>query len=496
MADSKIIGLDAALLANTAANPARVAFQDHAGKLTAGELAVFAFLLGKHISSLTKAPTVGICLPTIKEYSLAAFGTIFAGKTVVPINFLLQPHELAHVFKDSGLDLVITASLFKDKLAPLGVKTLLVEDLAALKPTGAPPQPQPCATPAEIAVLLYTSGTTALPKGVQLTHANFLAQMKGIGGVFNLERFHLLCALPLFHTLPLTVCMMLPALTQARASFLPQFDPAKFVEMMPKFGANVMLGVPSMYRGVARAARLANLDAKALGVEIAVAGGEKLPAEAREAFGKQFGLELLEGYGLTEHSPAVCLNRPGRNRPGSIGEPIPGVQVRIADGDNKPLPHDAEGELQCKSASVMRGYKGLPASEQPFTADGWLKTGDLAKLSADGYVTITGRIKELIIAAGKNIHPAEIEVVVAQHPAVDECAVISMPDKAHGEAPACFVVLKKAAELEPEALKVWLRDKLAEYKQPKLVKILPQLPHGPTGKVFKRALKEHLPQGG
>jgi long-chain acyl-CoA synthetase len=485
--------LDAAMLANCGREPGRVAFQDDHGPLDARTFAGMSAALGQRLGAMTAAPSVAICLPGITLYPVAVFATLLAGKTAVPINFLLQPRELLHIFKDCGADTVITCSYFKDKLAPLGLKLIVLDEQRELLAPPPDMRPGPAAEPRDTAVLIYTSGTTALPKGVMLTHANIRHQMDALGGTFDLGNFHLFSALPMFHSFALCTCVFLPALTRARVSLMPVFDPSHAVEAIRKFKANVILGVPSMYRGIMRAAARHSLDGPAIGLQIAVAGGEKLPNEVREAWETSMHLPLYEGFGMTEHGPAISVNTPSNNRPGSIGKPLPGVEWRVVDGDGKSLPTGQEGELQIRSPSVMAGYHNQ--TEQPFTADGWLKTGDLARLDADGFGFITGRIKELIISAGENIHPAEIEDVLAKHPAVEECAAIGVHDKTRGEAPVCFAVLKQGQAAEPDALRDWCRGKLADYKVPRQVRIVASLPHTPTGKVFRRGLKALLDAG-
>jgi long-chain acyl-CoA synthetase len=496
MNPSRFETIDAALLANVAADPGRMVAQDVRGGLDAARLAGSAWMLGQKIAAMTPAPSVAICLPSINEYVISVFACAFAGKTAVPVNFLLQPREMAHIFKDSGAGMVITSSHFAEKLAPLGMPMLKIEDLAnAPKPTG-PVSPKAAARPAEVAVLLYTSGTTALPKGVMLTHGNLLHQLESLGGAFDLRQFHLLSALPLFHTFALTCCVLLPSITPARVSLLPQFDPHHVLESMPKFGANVLLGVPSMFRMMGKIAKRHGMDATSLGLTLAVAGGEKLPVEVAKEWEATIGVPLLEGFGMTEHAPTISVNLPHDNVTGTIGKPIPGVEWRVVGPDGSVLGPGQEGELQIRSKCVMAGYHNTQPELQPFTRDGWLMSGDLAVLDTDGRGRITGRIKELIISAGKNINPLEIEdVAMGFGPALSECAAIGIPDRTHGETPALFLVAAEGQTVDAESVRAHLHRELADYKMPRHITVVESLPHTPTGKVFRRGLKAMLESG-
>ncbi|MCA8939959.1 MAG: AMP-binding protein, partial [Planctomycetes bacterium] len=397
--------LDQAMLAKAQSAPEDIVLQDPSGAILRGQLAVAAYAASQKLRQATQAERVGVCLPSIKEYAIAVYAVLLAGKTVVPINFLLQPKELGHVVKDAGLDLIITSNHFADALAPLGVNLIKIEDvgaeLAQADLSAVKPAPAPDAN--EIAVVLYTSGTTALPKGVQLSHGNILAQGEMVAKAIDLNDFHVLSALPLFHTFALTVCCFLPTFTQIRASLLPRFNPSDVLEAFPKFGANTFVGVPSMHRMLARVAAKNSKRASDIGLTLAIAGGERLPPEVYDEYQELLGLELVEGYGMTEHAPIIALNPIGKARQGFAGQVLPGVEARVVDPQGNELGQGQEGELEVRSPSVMQGY--LHTSEQPFHGDGWLKTGDLALLEDGGWIKITGRLKELIISAGKNIHP-------------------------------------------------------------------------------------------
>lgn len=483
--------IDQAMLRMAASDPTRIVAQDLRGTLDARTLAGASWAVSRHLAKSAPGPSVAICLPTIKEYLIAFNACVLAGKTVVPVNFLLQPKDMAHIFRDSAAGVVITSQHFRDKLVPLGLPMLMVEELGAIAGDAADAGlPQPCATPAEVAVLLYTSGTTALPKGVKLTHRNLVSQVEMLGKVFDLSKFHILSALPMFHTFALTTCVVLPSLSAARASLLPTFDPVQVIESCKTFGANVLLGVPSMYRGLARAAKKLGVNGKSLGLTLTIAGGEKLPTAVAQEWQDVMGMPLLEGFGMTEHAPVISVNLPEDNQLGTIGRPMPGVQWKIVDpSTGAELPNGTEGELWICSDSVCAGYHNTPEEEQSVTKDGWLKSGDLAVMDDSGRVKITGRIKELIISAGKNIHPAEVEEPACGFPGVAEAAAVAMSDKTRGEAIGLYVVAAEGQTVDPDKLREYLRNSLPDYKVPRVIKLIDSLPHTPTGKVARRALQ-------
>jgi long-chain acyl-CoA synthetase len=224
-------------------------------------------------------------------------------------------------------------------------------------------------------------------------------------------------------------------------------------------------------------------------VAIAVSGGEPLPAQDRENFRKLFGTALLEGYGLTEASPVVSVNPPGENRAGSVGRPLHNVEVKIADGDGRGLKAGEEGEICVKGVCVMKGYYNREEdTRRILDGQGWLKTGDYGTLDGDGYLYVTGRKKEMMIIGGENVFPKEIEDVLMGHPDVFEAAVIGIQDASRGEAPKAFVVPRKGCTIVPEELRSFCKDKIVGFKIPKIYEICSELPHGPTGKIIKKAL--------
>jgi long-chain acyl-CoA synthetase len=258
------------------------------------------------------------------------------------------------------------------------------------------------------------------------------------------------------------------------------------LETIAKNRVTTMVAVPSMYRALLRSLeRQADISS----LQLPISGGEPLPEEVFEAYRGRHGVTLLEGYGLTETSPVVSANTPGATKPFTVGRPLPRVEVRVVDESGEDAGINADGEIWVRAASVMEGYLGLPEdTRESITWNGFLRTGDIGRIDQEGYLKITGRKKEMMISAGENIFPREIELVVAKHPAVAEVAVIGIPDEVRGEAPKAFVVLKEGTSATADEIKEFCREHIAKFKVPAEVEFRKEFPHSPTGKILKQRL--------
>jgi long-chain acyl-CoA synthetase len=357
------------------------------------------------------------------------------------------------------------------------------------RPCGLEP---PKNAPDDVAVLLYTSGTTQEPRGVMQTHRNILSNIDASLRAMNVKDDDVfLGVLPLFHTFGLTCAFLLPVLSGRMVVMMQRFVPAAVAETVGRSGISIVIAVPSMYRAMVRA--FAETGARPERLRLCISGGEALPTALLEEFEKVTGVPLLEGYGMTETSPVISLNLLHSPRPGTVGRPLDNFEVRIVDADGLPLPLGSEGEICVRGDSVMKGYwRRDEETGEAIDEDGWLRTGDLGKLDAEGNIAITGRLKELIISAGKNIAPAEIETVLQAHPAVSEAAVIGVPDAMRGEVPMAFVVRQTGSDLEVHELMSHCRAHLADYKRPRAIEFVETLPRSLTGKVLKRLLKRDI----
>lgn len=446
-----------------------------------------------------RSQNIGILLPTCKEFPVAYFAGLLMGKTPVPLNFLMSPAQLSYVIKDTSLDTVITISPFRNLVEGYVNHCVCLDEIKAnqgtLQHTPVPifldtvvRNPHPLPSPEDTAVLLYTSGTVANPKGVILTHKNILSMLEGVAPGFKFTPEDvILGVLPLFHSFALTVTLALPVCFGARVVYTARFSAPRVLELIERHKITIVPAIPSMFRVILRTLGTSKYDLGS--VRLYATGGEPVPRDVTEGFNTMSPIPLFEGYGLTETAAIVSVNLPDRYKAGTAGPPLPNLDVQIVDGNNNLLPPDTDGEIWVKGPSVMSGYYNLPRhTDEVLTRDGWLKTGDIGRLDSDGFLKIVGRKKELIIISGENVSPNEIEEIIALHPAVHEVAVVGVPDKIRGEVPKAYISLVKDTHLSENTLKDFCRNKLPHYKIPRYFEFRENLPKSPTGKILKRVL--------
>ncbi len=342
----------------------------------------------------------------------------------------------------------------------------------------------------DAAVILYTSGTTGRPKGAVLTHANLASNAHAVAEALDLkpatDRF--LVVLPMFHAFAGTVGILTPLLAGAALVPVPRFDPQAITQAIAGHHATIFLGVPSLY------AVLMRLDddqvAQWRSVRLCISGGAALPQALMQAFEQRFQVPMLEGDGPTECGPVTAVNRPeGPRKPGSIGPPIPGVEMRIADPEGHWLPDGEHGEVCVRGPSVMRGYWNLPEdTAQSFFGD-WFRTGDVGWRDADGCFYLVDRIKDLIISNGINVYPRIIEEMLVRHPSVAEAAVVGEPNRVHGEIPIAYVTSAPQQQADDAELKAWCRQHLGSHEIPRRIEVVDALPKNAAGKILKRELR-------
>jgi long-chain acyl-CoA synthetase len=460
------------------------------------DLMRFADVMRRQVEEATQRAHVGLMMPSSVAFAGTFYGILWAGRTVVPLNFLLQPAELAAVVADAGLDTIFTIRHFAEQLAPLGTKIVVIDDLPLKREMimervrSRPDAPRASAD--DLAILLYTSGTSGTPKGVCQTYGNITSDVDACITKAQLKAGHrFLGVLPLFHSFGLTAMLLVPVKLGASIYYLPRFQPGALFETIREQKSSVTMMIASMYAAMLRSKKGTAEDLAS--IEFAMSGGEALPPAVHAEFLSRFKVDVLQGYGMTEASPVVSLNAPWANKTGSVGQAIPGVDVQAFDDAGQQLGAGMVGELWVKGPIVMRGYYEKEAETRAvLTDDGWYKTGDMGNVDRDGYITITGRKKEMIIVGGENVYPREIENVLDAHPAVAESAVIGQMDASRGEVVIGFVTLREGQTVTDIALRDFCRDKIAGYKIPRRIIIASDLPRGPTGKILKRKLHELL----
>ncbi len=446
-----------------------------------------------HIASViekrSESWTTGIMLPTGGAFPATALATWMLGRTAVPLNYLLGQDELQYVVDDSETDTIITVGPMLEHLGfTPRVKNLILLD--QMKFTGIPEPRWPAlASPDDLAVLLYTSGTSGKPKGVMLSHANISANVRQC-----VEWSGFTCddvvagVLPQFHSFGMTVLTLLPIAVGARVVNTARFMPTRILEIFRRERPTVFIGIPSMYNALVHAKSATPEDFASL--KFIVSGGEPLPDDVYSRFLERFGKRINEGYGLTETSPVTNWLLPDEDKRHSVGRPIPGVRQRIVDpATGRVLGPGDEGEIRIDGPNIMQGYYKLPEqTNEAFDDEGWFRTGDIGRLCEDNYLYITGRLKEMIIVGGENVFPREIEEVLNKHPSVNASGVIGVSDPMRGELPWAWVEVCEGHEFDEKVLRSWCRENLAGYKVPREIRPIEELPRNPTGKIMRRQL--------
>ncbi len=412
----------------------------------------------------------------------------------MPVNVLYREREVGHIVTDAEPRAVVTTGEHA-RLVPPGTPVWNVDGLAAdagrspARPAGAAAGEVSASTPAAI---VYTSGTTGRAKGAVLTHGNLAANARTLIEAWKMsagDRY--LAVLPLFHVHGLGngVCTWLAS--GCRMRLAERFEHGKAAALFEEFRPTLFFGVPTVY---VRLLELPDEAARPIGgrMRLFVSGSAPLPAHVFEAFREKFGRAILERYGMTETLMTIGNPYDGERRPGTVGRPLPGVEVRIVAPDGADRPVGETGELWVRGPAVFPGYWRRPEATAAAFVDGWFRTGDLGERSADGYVTLRGRASDLVISGGFNVYPREIEEVLLEQPGVREAAVVGLPDERRGEVP----VASFAGDADPAALEVACRRLLASFKVPRSFVRVEALPRNAMGKVEKGRLREMLAKGG
>ncbi|MFI8454799.1 long-chain fatty acid--CoA ligase [Kitasatospora sp. NPDC085464] len=460
---------------------------------------------------------VALSCPNLPQFPIVYYGILKAGGVVVPLNILLKAREVAYHLRDAevkayfcfegtpGLAIGEEGRKAFEEVKSCEDFFVITADPAALSPiegaqtlgaalAGTSPVFDPVATEAtDTAVILYTSGTTGQPKGAELSHVNTVMNVLACNRTFRstpATDSHVLC-LPLFHTFGSTVQMHTGFSTAATLHLVPRFDAEEVVRLMDTEEITFFAGVPTMWWALLGALTdTVDVDRIARNLRIGVSGGAALPVELLGRIEERLHVRILEGYGLSETSPVVTFSDPARGpRPGSIGVPIWGVEIKLIDADWAEVTKaGAVGEIVVKGHGVMKGYFNRPEATAEAIRDGWFRTGDLARRDEDGFYYIVDRAKDMIIRGGFNVYPREVEEVLMTHPAISLAAVVGVPHESHGEEVKAFVILGPGAAATPDELVAWGREQMAGHKYPRIVEIVDSLPMTATGKILKREL--------
>lgn len=470
------------------------------------------FACALYESGIRKGDRVGIMLPNCPQYVIAFYGIVKLGAVVVQINPMSMEKELHFFLSDSGATALVIYAPLAERIINRGMsqtlkKMILVEWEHSGQPVSSPgvffdeflrtcsfaSVPPVSIDPLEdLAVLQYTGGTTGRVKGAMLTHANLVANayqnMEMISEVGQQER--ILTVVPLFHIYGMSICMNMGFLIGASLILLPRFHLEEVLQTIGTTKPTIFPGVPTMYGAIHSHAKVDEYPLSS--VRVCVVGSAPMPVEVLKGLEKRTGTVMLEGYGLTEASPVTHVNPLHKRKPGSIGVPVMGTEAKIVDiiDGSTELPPGEVGELVVRGPQIMKGYWNSPEETRHTLRDGWLYTGDLAKYDEDGYYYIVDRKKEMIIAGGYNIYPREVEEVIYSHPAVQEAAVVGVPDEYRGETVKAYIVVKEGAQLTEEELIQYCRQHISAYKVPRFVEFRTRLPKTAVGKILRRVLKE------
>ena len=436
---------------------------------------------------------VALWLKNCPEFVPCVFGILQADAVVVPINNFLKAAEVGYILNDGGIDVVITDAELGAHSAELetsrsSLKFFQIEEIAALAPAESRITNHESRAEGDLAVIIYTSGTTGKPKGAMLSHGNLLHNVESCRLVLAMvEEDSFAVILPLFHTYMMTVGIFLPFIVGGSIVLVKSLHPPRaMLQEIFSRRATILPAMPSFYR-MMLAAQIPTPQP----IRIFISGSAPLPMQTLKEFEEKFKVPLIEGYGLSEASPVVSKNPlRGAHKAGSIGIPIPNVEMSVQDESGKMLGVGETGEICVRGGNVMMGYWNQPDETRKVMRDGWLLTGDVGHRDADGYYYITDRKKDMLIVNGINVYPREIEEVIYHFPGVKEAAVIGVPDARRGEQPLAFVAAAEGQTVDENALLQFIRTKLADYKVPKQIIVLPGLPKNATGKILKTELRK------
>ncbi|WP_075981406.1 long-chain-fatty-acid--CoA ligase [Bacillus massilinigeriensis] len=508
------------LLQDTAAEyPQNQAITFYTKKITYQELlqAATAFAASLQSVGVQKGDRVGIMLPNCPQYVISYYGALMSGAIVTQMNPMLVEREIEYILKDSGAETVVVFDALYPRLKSVqgntNLKNIVVVSLQPSEQSFGDDSsfdqfltvgkmqftPVDIEPEHDVAVLQYTGGTTGRSKGAMLTHRNLVANIVQTTEFFkpsvNVGKERFLTVIPLFHVFGMTSCMNYAIYTASDSIMLPRFDLEEVLNTIKQEQPTIFPGVPTMYVAITNHPRAEEYGINC--IETCNSGSAPMPLELMREFEGKTGSKILEGYGLSEASPVTHCNPVfAERKPGSVGIGYPSTDYKIVDlaTGTEEVPTGELGELIIKGPQVMKGYWNMPEETAETLRDGWLFTGDIARVDEDGYLYIVDRKKDLIIASGYNVYPRDIEEVLYEHPSVQEAVVIGVPDAYRGETIKAVIVLKAGKAATEEEIVQYCKENLSAYKIPKIVEFRAELPKTGVGKILRRALREEAKQ--
>ena len=454
---------------------------------------------GLSAAGITKGDRVALMLGNCPEFVIAYFGILRAGAVVVPINSAYTTGEISYILSNSQAKALIAHSSLEATISPLREKlenlkmviytdsiesewsweSLIHDQIEKLE--------SPSIGEEDLAVILYTSGTTGKPKGAMLSHRNLASNTASMSQLTEFtEEDRVIAVLPMFHVFCIATCINIPIACGASIVIVPKFSPTEVINTIRRENATIFAGVPTMFSFLLQVPGAKAEDFSS--IRACFSGGASIPVELLHRFEEKYKVHVLEGYGLSETAPVTAFNPlRGTRKTGSVGIDIPDVKNKVVEPDGIEVPRGEIGELIVKGPNVMLGYLGMPEATASALKDGWFYTGDLARMDEEGYIYIVDRKKDMILVGGYNVYPREVEEVLYQHPAIVETAVVGIPDTEYGEIVKAFVVTNDEG-ITMEEILYFCQDKLAKYKLPKQVEFMKELPKNSTGKILRRAL--------
>ena len=449
---------------------------------------------------------MALMLPNVPHFTMSYFALLKIGVTIIPVSILYKSEEIHHQLEDSEVKGIIFWEGFRqsvrkavqglercERLIVLGKKIKSGEhNLTGLMAQNEPLEEAADVASDDTALIVYTAGTTGQPRGAELTHGNISSNIDACCQFLNIgPEDGIVGVIPMYHLLGQTLVMGTAFNVGARVILLPKFDPSVVLQSIETEKATYFVGVPSMYRQILRVENDETYDVRSL--KHCLSSGDKMTQETMDAFEEKFKVSILEGYGLSEASPVVSFNTPSRVRKaGSIGLPLPGIEMKIVDETGTEVRPGEIGEIIVQGPNVMKGYLNRPEATKEALKDGWLHTGDLARLDESGFGFVVARQKNVIVKGGFNVYPQEVEKFLYGHPKVKEAVVVGIPDALHGEEIHACIVLRNGERATQEEMIAYVKERMAAYKCPKVIHFLPSLPMGPTGRIQRDEIRSIL----